>query len=803
MNERQTMRYSIAYRTPKLAIALSLLLLSASAVAAKEPVDWVDPTISTASPHGPRWILFASACRPFGMVNLSPDTIPHAAGGLRNMGYVYTSDVIHGFSHVHAWQLSGIPVMPTTGPLKGPQGSKVYGSKFSHDSEVICPGYHGVTLDDYGIRAELTSTDRVGLHRYTFPKSDTSRILFDLGATLGPCAMDDALARKASDTELEGYVVNGRTWRRSKPTPIYFVARFDKPFRAFGGWVGKKVLDDVDEVSGKGSGAFVEYATAEGDIIQLKVAISYVSIEQARLNLDTELPHWDFDRVKQESRQVWNEWLSKIEVEGGTDAQRSRFYTDLWHVLLGRRITSDVNGKYCDMTGPKPVVRQIPAGPDGKPKYAHYNSDCFWGAYWNVNQIWAMAYPELMNGWCNFLVDMYKDGGLIPRGPSAHNYTHVMIATHSTPFIVSAYMKGIRNFDVQKAYEGLRKNHFPGGMMDKHRYEHNTVGGGRVGLYIEGGYIPHDKKSHCWPHPDGSSLTLEYAYDDWCLAQMAKALGKEDDYRLFMKRAGNYRNLWDESTQFMRPRNADGSWLKPFDPLATGKGGFTEGNAWHYTWFVPHDVEGLIQLFGGRDAFNKKLNQAFELSAVPDPGLAPFAEGEGRGYVCYANQPCLQMAHLFNYSGVPWLSQKWVREVKERTFGGVTPREGYRHDDDSGQLSGVGVLMAIGLFEVRGGAALNPVYELTSPIFDKVTIHLDKRYYPGDRFVIAAQNNSKQNKYIQSATLDGKLLNRPWFFHRQLVDGGTLTLELGPKPNKQWGSSPKDAPPSMTGKSKD
>ncbi len=329
------MRRSTSFCTVTRALVLGVLAILAHTAVAMEPVDWVNPTIGTASPHGSRWIFFASARRPFGMVNLSPDTIPRAKGGLWGMGYVYTSDVIHGFSHVHAWQLSGIPVMPTTGPLKGPEGSNVYGSKFSHDSEVICPGYHGVTLDDYGVRAELTSTDRVGLHRYTFPKSDTSRILFDLGATLGPCAMDDALARKASDTELEGYVVNARTWRRSKPTSIYFVARFDKPFKTLGDWVGKRVLEDVSEVSGKGSGAFVEYATAEKEVVQLKVAISYVSIEQARLNLDTELPHWDFDRIKRESCHVWNEWLGKIEVEGGTDDQRTRFYTDLWHVLLG------------------------------------------------------------------------------------------------------------------------------------------------------------------------------------------------------------------------------------------------------------------------------------------------------------------------------------------------------------------------------------------------------------------------------------------------------------------------------------
>jgi predicted alpha-1,2-mannosidase len=364
-----------------------------------------------------------------------------------------------------------------------------------------------------------------------------------------------------------------------------------------------------------------------------------------------------------------------------------------------------------------------------------------------------------------------------------------MIAAHSTPFIVGAYMKGIRGFDVEAAYRGMRKNAFPGGLMGHGHYEHNTAVGGGIEDYIELGYIPVDGRPKGWI-TEGAAGTLEYAYDDWCLAEMAQALGKTDDYELFMRRAGSYRNLFDRETGFMRPRLRDGSWKTPFDPLDHKDRSWCEGTAWQYTWFVPHDVRGLAELMGGREAFNRKLNEAFERS-VEKSFIAP--------WVNYGNQPSIQMAHLFNYSGAPWLAQKWVREVKERTFGGTSPDAGYRGDEDQGQAGGLGVMMALGLFQVRGGAALEPVYEITSPVFDRVTIHLDPRFYPGEKFTIFARNNSAENRYIQKATLDGQPLAKPWFTHRELVDGGTLELELGPEPNRQWGSRPEDAPPSMSG----
>ena len=761
----------------------------------KQPVEWVDPLIDTAKPRI-RWSFSASACRPFGMVRLSPDTKLRGTWGT---GYCYGSNKIRGFSHIHAWQLAGIPIMPITGPLESTSGSDEHSSRFSHQKEIVHPGYHSVMLDDYAIRVELTATRRVGFHRYTFPKAEQSYILLNLGADLGPCKMSDAMARKVSHTEIEGYVENDATIRRPKPCRIYFVIRFNKPFKAFGGWTGNKLISQSKQISGKKSLVFLKYATSSNEIILLKVALSYVSIRQARLNLNTELPHWKFDRVRNDSSRIWNEYLGKIEVEGGSEGERRKFYTDLWRSLLGGHLTSDVNGKYSDMTGKRRIIRQVPLGADGQPKYPHINpQDCFWGAHWSLSLLLALVYPKILSHYCNFLVDMYRNGGLIPRGPCGGNYSFVMISAHSTAFIVAAYTKGIRDFDIVSAYKGMRKNAFPGGLMSKAGYEHKTCKGGGIEYYIQRGYIPEGRNVHGPFHVSGAAQTLEYAYDDWCLSQMAKVLNKENDYQLFIKRAQNYRNLFDPSTRFMRPRNVDGSWLKPFNPLLLK--GWCEANAWQYTWYVPHDVQGLIQLMGGAAAFTQKLNFAFE-KAVPMDFYAPKPQlKRDSAYINYGNEPGRFVAHLFNHCGAPWLAQKWTRLVKQKTFSSINP-VGFCEDDDQGLAAATSVMLAIGLFDVRGGAALQPIYEITSPIFHKVTIHLDKQYYSGERFVIRAQNNSAQNMYIQSVAINGKPLNKPWFYHRQLIAGGNLLLKLGPKPNKQWSSQPDNAPPSMSSES--
>lgn len=760
------------------------------------PADLVEPLVDASNS---RWFFFNSATRPFGMVNLSPDMV---INGAWNSGYRYRQDTIRCFSHVHAWQLSGVPVLPTTGSFKGHLGADVYGSRYSHDRETVKAGYHQVLLEDYGVDAELTATTRVGFHRYTFPKSDQSHIHVDFSTFLGPCDTEIGHAKKISDTEIEGYALMAPTRRRPKSTYVYYVMQFDRAFEQFGVWQNGELQADLEEIEGEKTGAYVSFSTKEGEQRLMKVGISYVSAEQARRNVETELPHWDFDQTVTEARADWNQWLSKIEVEGGTEEEQRRFYTDLWHALQGRRILSDADGKYCDMTGEERRIGQIPLDENGKPRFNHYNSDSFWGAQWTLNTLWHLVYPKVAEEFVNSMLLMYEDGGLIPRGPSGGNYTFVMTGASSTPFIVSAYMKGIKGFDIEKAYEGLRKNHMPGGLMSKAGYEHHTLTGGGLEYYIDRGYIPHPLplKGRGY-HEDGSGQTLENAYQDWTLAQMAKALGKETDYQNFMKRAGNYKNIWNPDLGWMWVRRENGDWAEPVDIL-TYDNGWVEGNAAQFTWWVPHDVEGLIGLIGGREAFTQKLNESFEKAAAHGFVAAKSHDaGETREnrrvFINYGNQPCMQTAFLFNYAGSPWLTQYWSRQVVEAVYSGVSPDEGYSGDEDQGLMGALAVLMKIGLFSTRGGAAQDPVYEIASPIFDKITIRLDPEYYAGGQFVVEVNNNSAENLYIQSAELDGQALNKPWFYHRDLVDGGTLSLEMGKEPNKEWGSKEGDAPPSM------
>jgi len=351
-----------------------------------KPTDYVDPLIDT---YKSRWFYFSSAARPFGMVSLSPDTWTE---GSWESGYLYDSLHVRCFSHIHAWQLSGIPVMPTTGEFKGHLGMESYKSAFSHDNESIKPGYHSVLLDDYDILAELTSTKRVGFHKYTYPEDTVKYIIFDTGALLGHGDMDSTLVRKINDKEIAGFSIMAPTRRRPKPTYVYFVAQFNQAISEFGVWTnGVLNKPGTDSVCGKDAGAFVKFGKDRNRILQMKVAISYTGIDQARLNMDTELSHWNFDKVVEDSEAEWNEYLGRIKVNGGTEKQKVKFYTDLWHALSGRKIISDVDGKYCDMTGNKAQVRQVELNDKGLPVHHQYNFDAWWGSHWTLNVLWSMV----------------------------------------------------------------------------------------------------------------------------------------------------------------------------------------------------------------------------------------------------------------------------------------------------------------------------------------------------------------------------------------------------------------------------
>lgn len=757
-------------------------LVLANTLQAKSPADWVDPLIDT---HESRWFYFNSASRPFGMVNLSPDT---QTKGSWKSGYLYGDTQIRCFSHIHAWQLSGIPVMPIVGKMTGHLGMDTYQSGYSHDHETVSPGYHKVYLDKYDVTAELTSTVRMGFHRYGFPTTDDAYVLFDLCALLGHGPMLGAEVARVSDTEIAGMSLMKATGRRRKDTPVFFVAQFSQAMTEFGGWEKGKIRKGLDELKGRAVGAFARFETHGQRPLLMKVGISYTSIEGARKNLEAECSHWDFDQVVRDSTDDWNTHLSRIAVEGGSDRQKTKFYTDLWRSLLGRRVVSDVDGAYSDMTGDTRVVRKVPSGPDGHPKFNMHNFDAWWGSHWSLNILWPLLCPERISDFCNTSVTMYDNGGLIPRGPSGGNYTYVMIGDSAAPFITSAYAKGIRDFDTRKALEGLVKNT------------------GRTGGRYYGGYArtptpsvydEYEEKGYVsWGNPlNGgrghgnavTSLTLYNAYHDWCIAQMAQGLAQEQIRRKFEKGMKNYRNvIWPEKRSAW-VRMPDGSWMPNYKPrdMTFEQKGFCETSAVVTTFYVPHDPLGLAEMLGGPEAAAEKLNEQFE-AAVPDR-FHLRGRIHGNAWIDYANQDGTGAAHYFNRIGYPWLSQKWVRSVQKDTFGGTDPYGGYNGDEDQGQMGALSALMTIGLFQFDGGSSLDCRYDITAPVFDKVTITLNQDYYPGKTFTIEAKNQSPENIYIQSAQWNGRPHDDCCLAHKDLIQGGVLELELGPKPNKKWG----------------
>ncbi|MCP4311542.1 MAG: glycoside hydrolase family 92 protein, partial [Bacteroidetes bacterium] len=766
----------------------------------REAVDYADPLLGTS---GSRWMLNPGVTLPFGMVQLSPDN--QALAG----GYEYTIDSIFGFSHIHAWTMWGLSVMPAKGKLQPciyphadapiSTGSRTAGhwSSIDKNTEQASPGYYKVDLVDFDIKTELTSTTRCGFFRFTFPETDEGHVYFNL---MFPLEYDgkivDARITRVSDTEIEGYSQQLSPLRIWSPHAtefndytVHFVIRFNKPFKLFGGWAEEeipedartiKVIKDVTEIEGKGDvGAYVDFSTCEGEEVLMQTAISLVSIDQARLNLGKELIEpfaWDFNAVKGNARSVWNNLLSKIEVEGGTETDKKKFYSNLYRSYVARTIWSDVNGQYRD---PCENIKTLK-----DPDSPMLGCDAFWNTFWNLNQLWTLVNPDIASMWVKSLLQMYEDGGWLSRGPAGIEYSSIMVASHSIPLIVSAWQKGICDFDVETAWEAmLHQQTTPG---QKEYPCGGSVGNIELEPYLKLGYVPIEYRF--------VSNTLEYAYDDWCVSQLASSLGKSDSYDTFIKRAHNYQNMFDPETKFMRPKYEDGTFRKQFDPVSSPRNEFVEGNSWQFTFFVPHDVTGIVNLIG-KEEFNLRLNDGFEKSV--EANFNATGNRMSEYLINHGNQPNMQAAYLFNYSGKPWLTQKWAREIMDRYYGS-TPLHGWLGDEDEGQMGAWYVMSAMGLFQTDGGASVKPFYEIGSPIFKKVTINLDPDYYPGKTFVIEAKQVSDTNKYIQSAVLNGETLLKPWFYHDELVKGGKLILEMGEKPNKSWGSRPEDAPPSMS-----
>jgi predicted alpha-1,2-mannosidase len=753
-------------------------------------VSWVNPFIETT--RG-RYFYFTPGSRPFGMIATGPHTRnKNQWGG----GYNYNSLEILGFGQVHGWMLSGIDVMPTTGSVDPTGGQQAWKSTFSHDDEIAQPGYQRVFLRDYQTWVELTSTNRVGLYRFRYTKESVADILINLGGYLGNSTMSDCRVRKVSEHSLEGsFASTGRLWGGPDKVRVFFVMEFDRDFQSLDGWVGEKRLSDVTELVGSDeltrresqtfgdvtqsywdaplAGVAARYQVIPGDLVQMKVAISYTSVENARKNMLAECDHWDFERVKSDAQSEWNDWLGKITVEGGTDRQTIKFYTDLWHVLLGRHILDDVSGDYPDYTQGKRdwkftdgsvKVRTLPRDEDGQVVHHMYNSDALWLTQWNVNVLWGLAWPEVLDDFSASMVRYADNGGLLPRGPCAGGYSYIMTGCPSTNMIVSAFMKGmLTKVDPLHAFEVMKRNHLPGGMMEQFQQE------GDLEFYIRNGYCP-----------DNAGVTVEWAFQDWSLSQMAQKLGLTEDEEEFERRSKGWTKLYRPDQKLLFPKKRDGGWLH--NDALSGQG-WIEANAWQGTWSISHGVGRLAELMGGQATLCKHLNSAFEKADEED-----FVFGYGAGYVSYANQPGCSNAHVFNYAGQPWLSQYWVRKVNEQAYGAITPDKGYGgHDEDQGQMGGVSALMSMGLFSLKGNNSTDPVYELTSPVFDQVTIQLDRSYYPGRTFTIKTYDNSEQNLYIQRAKLNGQTLETFWFPHAEYAKGGVLELWMGSEPNKEWG----------------
>jgi predicted alpha-1,2-mannosidase len=747
-----------------------------------EPVDLVAPLAGTVTP---RFDYFAAASMPFGMVALSPDT---KHGDLWNSGYRYHDTHIQCFSHIHNIQLAGIPVMPAVGPSRGHLGMAANQARFARDTEVVRPGYHKVDLTDCGIRVEITATTRVGLSRFTFPEAGEAHLLMDLGAPIGMTGIEHAAAFRVSETELTGEVVMAPTHRRKVPCTVYFVARVDRPMSGFGGWQpdGKGSMREVEpedsKLSGAGTGVRMSFADLQqGERIQLKVGLSYVSTAQARKNLEAELPGWDFEATAAQARAAWNSLVSRIQVEGGNEAQRAKFHTDLFRMGVGKRIWNDVDGRYTDRAGPQPVVRTLPLDAMGRPEFQLLDMDCLWGSQWNLNLLWLLAYPDVARDVARSFLEYHRHNDILPRGVWGGRDSYVMVGDPTTPLLAAMASHGFTGIDWEQAFAAARKNAFPGGVRDRSGYEAalEPTGGGMED-YIRLGYVPVEvqQKTTGW-HSGGTALTLEYAWQDWCIAHLARHVDREEDAELFFGRAENFRNVFDPQSGWMRPRHADGSWMEGFKPVADDdlqSPGFIEGNSAQYTYHVPQHPAALIDLMGGREAFVARLEAGFRL-AEPKGFRTPHG-GHSKGWVEYGNQPSGGMAHWFNHAGAPWLSQHWVRRVHDAMFSSPAPEGGYNGDDDQGQLGALSALMAIGLFDLQGGVGENPDWEITAPIFDRVRIDLAS----GKRLAIHVTRGAPGDGFIQSLKFNGKRLTGVFLSSAELMQGGTLEISLGAEP---------------------
>jgi len=743
----------------------------------------VDPFIGT----GGEGHTYPGATVPYGMVQLSPDTRiqPRKDGYGWAAGYRHDDTTIVGFSHTHFSgtghsDLGDFLLMPTTGDLKLERGDpdrpgSGYTSRFRHATETAQPGYYAVTLDDYKVHAELTASPRVGMHRYTFPNGKPAHVVLDLRTSMYdyPGKVLWSRVRVRADGTVTGFRET-RGWAPGRQ--LYFALRFSQPLTghelhnteqdiAYKGFPppGEKGPRQRAQIEGRQLVAAFDVAPAAGEPLLVKVAISPVSEDNAIANLDAEAPGWDFDGMRTAAKRQWSEALGAVEVHGSAE-QRTSFYTALYHTLLGPTLFMDSDGRY---RGPDNAVHQAKG-------WTNYSTFSLWDTYRALHPLATLVQPpQRTSDFVNSLLAARRESpyGVLPVWSFHGQETWCMVGYHAVPVIADAYMKGIRGYDADEALQAMVAS-----------ASYGPYDG--IAQYRELGYVPIDEEG------EAASKTLEYAYDDWTIAQMARAMGKAGVAAEFDKRAANWKHAFDPATGFMRARKRDGSFREPFEPSASGYGSdYTEGNAWQYSWYVPQDVAGLAAAHGDSDKLLDRLDAVFD--AKVDPSVFEHMEDITGliGWYAHGNEPSHHVAYLYAYAGQPWRTQARLKQIMDTQY---APRpDGLAGNDDLGQMSAWYVFTALGFYPVTPGSNQ---YILGRPFLPQATLHLPN----GKRFTVIANGLDDAHAYIGSATLNGKPLDRAYLTHQEILAGGELRFAMQAEPNKIWATHPAQQPYSMS-----
>lgn len=755
--------------------------------------SYVNPNIGTV--HS-RWFVYTPAAVPFGMAKLGPSTNGTYGNnqGWEAVGYEDTHTSIDGFPCFHEFQVGGLALMPVVGEpvtqpgrLEDPDGG--WRSRFDKADETARPGYYSVILKDYDVVAELTATPRVGFQRFTFRSGGEGHILVNVGTREGESgAIRDA--RAAWDGKaLTGYIVTEpeyvKKYQAGATVEMFFYGELSRTPEGTSAFTvgGERVESNVAE--GSGAVLSLDYQLAEGEQVFLRLGLSYTSVENAKANLEAEAFRLDFNTAAGRAHRAWKQALGRLAVEGGAPETRVKFYTGLYHALLGRGLASDVNGAYPRNDG---TVGQIPLDAKGRPVHNHYNTDAIWGGYWNLTPLWALAYPEYYNDWVASQLLVYQDAGWLGDGIACSKYVSGVGTNMVSIAFAGAYNCGIRDYDVEQMYAAARK--------DNLEWEGRIEGAGKMDVerFVCDGYVPYVTDPGFVAHSGGATFsvshTLEYSFSAYATAQLAKQLGKTADYERLMALSDGWAKVFDDTLKLVRPRVPGGAFIDHFDPLESWRG-FQEGNAMQYTFFVPQHPDSLIARIG-TDVFNARLDSIFTEArkSIFGGGKVAYAFSGLRSPYNHGNQPSLHIPWLFNFSGRPDLTQRWTRLICEEFYG--TDGEhgyGYGQDEDQGQLGAWYVMTAMGLFDVQGGAPAEPTYQIGSPAFDRVTVRLSPFNARGRKFTIRTEGGGPDAYYVQGATFNGEPLENNWLYRKDVLAGGNLVLQMGPEPSACWSAS--------------